>query len=238
MKGFKKDGKFRPTEKRNKSALTKHDVVFKKPVSFGDNEFKEKKMGTTIQEQKVTDIFNFNELDDDAKETAREWIRGWITDDNNYAEDDGLLYDDKRKIEMYVDIFDEPKPTQWSVGWGSQYIQFDELKVKNIEAFRNWLGISKPLWERLGYEFVDHDTNTSLQLFDEEVGYEVSDPEFSSFTEKQREQIENAKERFDDLMTDALKHLEDNFEYETSDENLDEVIEINEYTFDRKGNRK
>ena len=39
MKGFKKDGKFRPTGNRKKSSLTTENVKFKKPMSFEDREF-------------------------------------------------------------------------------------------------------------------------------------------------------------------------------------------------------
>jgi len=56
MKGFKKDGKFRPTEKRKKSSLTKFDVTFKKPVDMGGSGYDFQKQKAGLHENFVSRI--------------------------------------------------------------------------------------------------------------------------------------------------------------------------------------
>ncbi len=158
MKGFKKDGKFRPTEKRNKSALTTESVKFKKPVSFGDDEFKKKKMGATIQEQKVIDILGFDQLNEDAKEKAREWVRDWLGQENFFADYDGLIYDKETELADY-DVFSnygngaDGSNKTWDVSQGGGFIQFPEIQVKDESKLFKMLGLPKSLLNNLDSSF-------------------------------------------------------------------------------------
>lgn len=252
VKGFKRDGKFHPTG-RKKSMLSSGNIKFKKPVTFRDDEFVKKKL-RDIPEQKVTDIVTFDELDESAKEKAREWVRSWITDDNWYAEDEGILYDVDSKPQFAGhDVFKNSIPKYWDLDRDS-YINFElEFKEGGEKKLLNYLGLSDSLEKKIQATFENGHTNSNYNTqikFHDVMGNEIdTDADYDEYvkyldededriTEKEFDVLQKGVQKWDDLMDKSFRNLRSNFEYTLSDEGVDDMIRSNEYTFDRMGNRE
>jgi hypothetical protein len=253
MKGFKKDGKFIPTEKRSKSTLTTENVKFKKPISFGDDEFKKKKMGETIQKQNVKDVFTYDEAPQELKDKIIEQMRDdeYQHGDEWFAEYDGVIYDQKTQIADY-DMFNNYSKKYYDLDRG-QYIQFPELEVKDEIKLLKVLGLPKSILNKVEIGFnSERERNTEINFHEQSSGsnlaigkhYDLTYEEYKEdtpkdedpLTKKEFEALEKASEKWDDLMHDAWKGLRDNYEYQFTDEALIEKAQSNDYEFDNDGN--
>ena len=182
------------------------------------------------------DLYQYNELSDDAKEKALEW--GYdLNVDYDWWEQDGLTGFTAQEIRKHR-LVNPPddlltyKHLYFDIDRGD-YIQFDNARFTDDETARKFLGVPKSLWEQVYWRINSipgRETNTRLE-------YEAQDWE-KEFTKKQFVILDNAVERFADKMHDCLFSLRNDYECRTSREAIEETIEINEYTFDIDGNRK
>ncbi len=259
MKGHKdSDGKFHPHGGTNKAVnLTKQgSVKFAKPVDFKDAHDLIKHKLQSRPEQKVIDVLAFKDLDSHAQEEARDWVRGWINDDNFYAEDEGILYDVDGKGFAGHDVFKNVIPKYWSLNHGGSYIQFDlDFKEGGEKSLLKYLGLTDSSEQKIQATFHNDrgngEYNTQIKLHDA-YGNEIpTDGDYDNYkthdyvshgddhlTKTEFNSAVNAIDKWDALMNKSLLHLQSNYEYSLTDESIDDMIEANEYTFDKDGKRE
>lgn len=181
-------------------------------------------------------LYQYDELSDDAKETALEWASD-INVDWEWWDFDGLTGFTAKEIATHhlknpPDDLLKYKEIYFDIDRNS-YIQFKDARFTDDETARKFLGVPKALWENVYWTihtFSHGETNTRLEY---EHIYNEKD-----FTPKQKEILDRAVDRFADKVSEALRGLRDSYEYLTSREAIEDTIRANEYTFDIEGHRK
>lgn len=264
VEGFKdEDGKFRPTEK--KQGISSDDVagLFDEPsrVNLTDAE-KLKNQKGRIKEIRV---FKFEELEPDVQEKIIENRRQSTLEfgDTFFSEDDFLIFDPKTKFQGN-EIFKNTQPKFFEVdsNRGTDFVQFEldfkEPETESEKKLSKFLGISEALRQKIQFRFINDSTrlggenNTKLAFRDEVDGLEIDlDQEykenptgfdnFAGFpkdatpTREEYKALQDAVEKWDDLISQALQNLTRNFESSISDETLKEDIEESELEFTEDG---
>lgn len=172
-----------------------------------------------------TTVYKYEEMEDKAKEKAREWYHlmschdKWWTDVYEDAEQAGIKITefDIDRGSMINGEFDGKTPFQVAM-----YIRYNhgvtcethKTAVKYLQA-----------WEVLGPEPDDH-TNTPSGDYDYDT---------AQAWEKKKEDIDVEFKQA--ILEDYLSTLRQEYEYKTSKECIEENIIANEYTFTAKGKR-
>ena len=194
----------------------------------------------TINYYKIDD----EDLPEDLKEKILDKLRETNSYDNWFAEDEYLCE---------PEIFHEFAPTAWDIDRGS-YIQFEfeaydnskggSLPVCESNDLRQWLELPLTTWEKVNYEFInDEYHNTKLEFRDAENGLELD--EYNVNVSEQYDHptiypwdiklLQEAVEKFDEMMDKALVTLREAHEYQSSDENMIDMAEANDWEFDESG---
>jgi hypothetical protein len=120
MKGFKKDGKFRPTEKRNKSSLKKSDVVrYKKSKEDIAYELKEKK-------ENIARIKHIEEL---TKKIEKHWTsEGEVP---TIEKDDGVNF-------WHVFTSKEDPELTYEIHWMEDEVEADPPEHPEMQVYNSW----------------------------------------------------------------------------------------------------
>lgn len=202
---------------------------------------------------KTINLFTFNELSDSAKEKARAWWREGSNDDSFWSE---CVIDDAKEQgrNMGLDIDKVYFRGFWSQGDGACYEgTWHACDVKAGETAKDW-GDSPATKEirRIAAEFeetaknfpnasfsVKHSghyshefcTTFNVSLGEDEDNGSISQEEWSR---AEGDLIETAR----DYMRWIYKQLEKEYEYQNSDEVIDELLESNGYTFRIDGERE
>jgi len=196
-----------------------------------------------------TKIINYYKIDDkDLPDDLKEKILDKLRQndyDNWFAEDEYICE---------PEVFHGFAPTAWDLDRGN-YIQFefgtcansnpdeDMLDVAALDALRKWLGIPKTTWDKVDHIFINEDHhNTYLAFTDAESGDPI-DFSMNNMEEWIRLEIfpwdfkflEDAIKKFDEMMDKALVTLREAYEYQTSDENIIDMAEANDWEFDESG---
>lgn len=184
---------------------------------------------------KLINLYEFDELPEDIKAKVLEDNR-YINVDGDYWYDydgkTGFSADEIKKYglelehsgnlinykKLYFDI---------DRAW---YIQFVDAEFAHDETARKFLGVPKEIWDNTSWAFENisyggnsHGTTKLSWDYEDELTDDI-------------EQVLNmAVERFSDKMEEALKGLQESYEYCTSDEAVIDTIEANEYTFRSNG---
>jgi len=198
-----------------------------------------KKLKVKNYETRIYKVYKFENAPKEVQEKALEKYRYFNVDDNLLEQDDYLI---DLSIKPQTSKFAEKKVGKgnplfvwksgnYNVDYGYQYVQFGDLKVKDDEAFRQELGVSKKTWDKVEYSFKNpsREGNTQIEFYDKETGYEVDLPK-----EEQKE-LENAENHFNYLMKESVKNLSKDYEYRISDESVKDGLVSNEYYFNEKG---
>jgi len=169
MAQSKKQKKSQIELKNKASGLTKKDVKFEKPISFKGNKQLLEQKKQKIPEQKVTNIFDFDELSDDAQEKAIERRRQLISEsgDTFFAEDQGIIFDDTHKLDAEEIGLNNPiSPSAYEVAGnrGEDYIQYDDLEIKDEKKFARYLGLPKSLDDKVHAELENDREGTNTRL--------------------------------------------------------------------------
>lgn len=180
-------------------------------------------------------VYKYDELPEDVKEKVLE--KHWdINVDSDYWYDydgkTGFTSAEIKKYHLNFETSDEVidyKDMYFDIDRG-QYIQFTDVSWHDEENARRYLGLTKRIWERVYFSFVNVGRNGTTRL-NWEWDYDYAEP-----TKHDKELLERAQERFDDKMQEALKGLSNTWDYQTSREAIEETIRINEYLFDLNGN--
>lgn len=190
----------------------------------------------------------YNELDDSAKEKAREWMRACVESDNYWSE--WVITDWKeilKHLGFYnVDIYWSGFCSQgdgacFTGHWQDKYVEYDKLvelvgeeKAKEYGEFFHQmkalcdLNAIEPHYVRLAHRgHYYHECS---------ITYEIDTPEDAEDSVPDFE--ENFKEACQYLMRKIYRQLEDEYEYQMSDEAVAEAIEFNEYDFNEEGEVK
>jgi len=215
----KSDGQAFPL-KSKKSTISSNPNDRSKGVKMGKGFKIPSSDGSMTKEIKV---WKFEDAPDDLQEKILEKMRNINVEDSIlYADDDFLLgHDDIFKWNTNKLYFELDR---------DQYIQFTDLQILDNEKFRKRLRIPKDLWDKVEYRFVnERENNTELDFYENDNAGE----EGLSDTEKQI--LEDAKEKFSDIIHEGYIRLKNNYEYAISDDAVRDTIEANEYTFDQYG---
>jgi hypothetical protein len=201
---------------------------------------------------KETKVFQFDELNDEAKETARAWYRNASAGDDSFAE---FILDDATdvlkvlgysSVEIYYSGF-------CSQGDGAQFVgkfYASDYDAKGTNGVQKLL-VDRPTDKELArcaaelerillispqlsasIKSSGHCSHEMATHFSVDFGDEEGTEPFDT------DEIEDAfKEVSRDLMRWLYRSLEKNWDYQNSDECVDENIRANEYEFDKDGNR-
>ena len=201
---------------------------------------------------KTVNLYEFNELSDSAKEKARQWFREASSGDSYWSE--YTIEEAKEQGEnMGLDIVNIYFRGFWSQGDGACYTgSWNACDVKAGETAKDW-GDSPETKEirRIASEFeefaktwpessfkVEHHGHYSHEFctsFDVSLGDDAdNDLPAGQWKEACDSLIETAR----DYMRWIYKQLEKEYEYQNSDEHVDESILANEYTFLISGERE
>ncbi len=181
---------------------------------------------------KTYKVYEFEELSQEAKDKVLDKLRDLNVDGSfDWWEDDGLLEltpEQAKKAhitdaEYKTEIF-KFKKIYFDLD-RAHYVQFPDLQVNNEIAFRKWLGVSKRLNDKIySYTFEGHGRGENTYLV-------ISENENVKITDSERNTLINAEAKFSDWMNEALRRLQVNYDYLTSDESIIETIEANDYQF-------
>jgi len=179
-------------------------------------------------------VYSFENLTKESQEKALENYRYWAVENENLVDQDDFLMDmglkektlevARRKVGQGNTLF------VWKTAYYNldrqNYLQFVELEVRDDEAFRQELGVSKKTWDKVHYNF----DNSGEK--DTEINFESYDTEL---TNKEKNELQNAHSNFDVLMKKAKENLKNDYEYRMSDEYLIEGFKANDYKFTEQG---
>ena len=191
-----------------------------------------------------TKAYKFNELDDSAKEKAREW---WREKGLDYEWWDSVYDDYHEKItsagfgvgKMYFSGF-------WSQGDGAMF-EYDSLNDKLLRDFADTLNLTpmRKQWlvtqgyisgsgRQSGHYHHEKSCSHNVTI---ESNFQSSDAEtFADWIcEFQMDFEEFIEEKYVDLASDLYKSLEKEYDWLMSDEHVDETIGINHYEFTKEG---
>lgn len=196
----------------------------------------------------IKTVYYFNELDDDAKERAREWFREWAFDYEWWE----FTYDYCKEFLTAIGFDFAPKAAEiyfsgfCSQGDGACFnnVSWSAGDVKPDEALKEFVSTAQPSSKEATRKsalikaasflaarypklngYIEHAGRyyhphaTSISTsYDEDGDYEE---EFAEFARN--------------CMNWVYRCLEDEHDYLNSDESVDELIQINEYKFDEDG---
>lgn len=189
---------------------------------------------------KTIDLYEFDELPDNIKAKVLDKNR-YINVDGDWWYDydgkTGFSSDEIKKYDLDIeeagDLLNFDK-VYFDLGRG-WYIQFDGASFAHDETARRFLGVPEELWEVVRWEFSNKNYSGSSHGTTK-IEYEhVDSYGFYQFTPEEVEILDRAVERFAEKMEEALRNLEKDYEYQTSDEAIIETILANEYTFRADG---
>lgn len=168
---------------------------------------------------KTITLYNFDELNDEAKETARNWFRECM--DHDWYE---TVYEDAENIGLRITSFD--------IG------RSNEIEGKFIESARE---CAQQIVDEHGDTCETYKTAEKfLKERDEIVDTAERDENGDFVSEYELDQkLDECEEQFlKSILEDYLVNLRNEYEYINSDESVDESIMANEYTFRENGRRE
>lgn len=169
---------------------------------------------------KTVTLYEFDELSDDAKEKAREW---WRTGFVQYDEWWQSVYEDAEMVHLEITSFDLDHGEISGRFTDDPTTTADEIIDNHGEDCGTYKTASAFLQER--DKTVDEWPKTEDGDTDDEYGLD-----------RKLDEIED--EFLHDILEDYRIMLQKELEYQMSDENVDECIRINEYTFTEDGERE
>ena len=206
---------------------------------------------------RTTLVYQFDELDEKAKERARKWYRQGNYDDSFWSE---CVIDDAKEIgtHMGMDIDNIYFSGFWSQGdgacfegtWRASDVKVDKLKEyapQDKELHRIVDGLADLAKEYPdGYFRVTHRghySHSGCTSFDVELPREQKEeleygsPEYKALQVKLGEDEDTLIELARDFMDWIYRILEKEWEYLNADEQVDESIRANDYEFLKDGTR-
>lgn len=202
-----------------------------------------------------TTVYQFDELSDEAKEKAREWYRQGNCDDSFWSE---CTIDDAKEIGklLGMDIDKVYFSCFWSQVDGACFEGTWRAGDIKLEKLKEYAPQDKEL-HRIGEQLAElavkypdgyfgvkhrgHYSHSGCTSFDVELPnakedeLEYDSPEFKLLQVEIGEDEETLIELARDFMNWIYKALEQEWDYQNSDEQVDETIRANEYEFLESG---
>lgn len=189
-------------------------------------------------------IYEFDELTENAKEKAIEQVRQkrYGNEDifNFWAIDDCYLFEPKHDelVELFGERYtkmDEPilgntRKVYFDLDRNSHLDADEGIIVNNEEMFLAWLGIPKEIHEKVYFSIKDK----GIRHPDTTIEFEPNDYEYE-FTDEEEKILEDAIDKFENHMDDVLSNIRSAYEYEFTDEAIIKHIKNVEYTFTEDG---
>jgi hypothetical protein len=198
----------------------------------------------------LKDVYKFDELNDRAKETARDWFRQdypgyewWDSSYDDFATIADILGIDLRK--KGVKLMDGSYRYDPEIYFSGFYHQGSGSSFVGKYTYAK--GASRKIREYAPKDIVLHAIADSLQEVQRKAFYQLG-AEISNYrdtwirvstwhedrdaTDAEDDAVKSAMEDFNHWI---FRSLESEYEYLTSDESVDESISCNEYEFDEDG---
>lgn len=177
-----------------------------------------------------TEVYQFNELNDEAKQVAIEDYRNEDHDFGDWAVDDCALFEPKNSelIEMFGGEYDFPliKNNRTGIYFGTGRSRFLDcskaIEITNGKQFLKWIGIDVNIEGLKNIEF---------NIFTPIFRNSITTINFYDYSSDFDEVILLAQSKFNSHIQDVLKGIEASIDYRYSDEAITEDIEANEYEF-------
>ena len=183
-----------------------------------------------------TKIYPFEELSEEVQEKILNKHRYFNTEFDGWYDDNQMLEPTTEQLkERRLKIPESLSPLfSWKKIYFSldraRYIQFQDLYVSDYEIFRKFLQIPKKLWESCTYDFCEVSRYSTTKI-------EITKNDYSDFTPKQQEIIDNAETTMNEHIKEVLNWLDKEYDYQTSDEQVKESLIANEYEFTESGEK-
>ena len=180
-------------------------------------------MGTII-----TKVYKFDELSEQAKQTAIEEVRNKYYQDNdfaNWAVDDCALFEPKHEelSKLFGKDYDFPliknnRRVYFDTDQ-NRYIDIScAMEIQKSTQFLKWLGLNNRLIDKVDYTICE-DT------------IEFNNQSHLEFTEQELIKITEAVDKFEEHCQEILNRIEAGIDYRFTDEAIIEDIEANDYEF-------
>lgn len=199
---------------------------------------------------KVKTVYQFDELSDDAKETARSW---WRAGGLDYDWWDYTFDDFRRILEILgysVDHRDIQFSGFWSQGDGASFRGSYSYRKGAARDIRNYAprdirlhAIADALQDMQRRNFyqvtgqIGRGYGASSYVHEMTMSFDVDRADGACWSQEAADDAEEAfAEASRDLARWLYRTLEAEHDYLTSDESVDETIRANEYEFDEEGN--
>lgn len=194
--------------------------------------------------EKTVKLYKFEELSDKAKEKARNWYRDGISQDMPWMDE---------TVQSLKAVFKASGITikDWSLGAYNQnnFVRFDMGDAESLTGKRalawlennlfNGLRIGDMKWKEKRKEYLGYgDAYRPGKVPPCPLTGYCADDDFLDYLKKSVKSGDTLKEAFQGLADECGKLLEAEYEHQTSDEAVDESIEINGYEFTEDGKRE
>ena len=186
-----------------------------------------------------TKVYQFNELNDQAKQVALEEIRNRYYEYNDFAswaiDDCALLEPPHKELEdLFGTEYDFPliennRKVYFSLD-RDRYIDISNaMEISSHNQFLLWLGINESdFLDEEGFSILDY------KIGKDTIEFDTTDWRIE-FTKEQETILESAKEKFEEHCEDILKRIERDIDYRVTDEAITEDILANDYEFTKDG---
>jgi hypothetical protein len=168
-----------------------------------------------------TKVYQFDELSDEAKETAIEQCAYWNVDGLDWWE---WVYDDAREIGLEIEEFDITRRSSCSGKWHLSAVESAKAIITNhgesCDTHKDAKAFLDEYYKLRNAFEQSADYDPDYQEFDDTDDYEVMEDEF-----------------YHTIQEDYRIMLEQEYEYLTSEEAIIETIEANAIEFTENGKR-
>lgn len=186
-----------------------------------------------------TKVYQFNELNEQAKQNAIEKVRSEYYEDNDFASwaiDDCALLEpiEKELMDLFETEYNFPliknnRKVYFSLD-RDRYIDISNaMEIQNTTQFLLWLGIKESdFLDEEGFSILDY------KIGKDTIEFDTTDWR-TEFTKEQETILESAKEKFEEHCEDILKRIERDIDYRFTNEAITEDILANDYEFTKDG---
>lgn len=191
----------------------------------------------------TTKVYTFDELSDDAKEKARDWFRQFVFTDSNDWE---LVYEDAKEI---ASLFGLNIQNIYFTGFASQGdgacfkgdYSFKPGGLRAVKAFapqdvelHSIVEALQDIQRRNFYQLTATTAHSGHYYHSGCMTVDIERKDGKDWSDSARDDVKDQLRNFADWV---YCQLEAEYNYQMSDEFVDENIRINEYEFTEKGER-
>ena len=189
-------------------------------------------------------IYQFDELSDDAKNVSIEEYRQGMYNDNSFsywAIDDCYLFEPKHEElislcpeygKMKEPMLGNTRKVYYDLDRNRHIDASNGIVVNNEKMFLQWLGIPDEMHYKIDYTI----RATKIRYPDTIIEFQENYRDIE-ISDEERKILDYAECKFSDHMEDVLNRISEAYEYCFSDEYIAQNLEINDYEFTENGNR-